>query len=66
MTDTEISESDDGTITVSERPDESERNEQSLKQLVTAIRDDPNATDSEKRLASALSHSKIHNRNLRL
>ena len=54
MSHTEINESDDGTITVSEQPDELERNEQSLEQLVTAVRDDPDATDSEKRLASAL------------
>ena len=54
MTHTEINESDDGTITVSERPDKSERNEQSLEQLVTAVRDDADATPTEKRLASAL------------
>lgn len=54
MSHTEITEADDGSITVSERPDKSERNEQSLEQLVTAVRDDPDATDSEKRLASAL------------
>jgi len=54
MSHTEISESDDGTITVSERPDEQERHEQSLERLVSDIRDDPDATPTEKRLASAL------------
>lgn len=54
MSHTEINEADDGTISVSERPDESERNEQSLKQIVTAVRDDPDASKTEKRLASAL------------
>jgi hypothetical protein len=54
MSHTEISEADDGTITVSETPDEQERHEQSLEQLVSEIRDDPDATPTEKRLASAL------------
>jgi len=54
MSHTEISEADDGTITVSEKPDESERNAKSLEQLVTAVRDDPDASKTEKRLASAL------------
>jgi len=54
MSHTEIHEADDGSITVSERPDEQERNEQSLEQLVIEIRDDPDATATEKRLASAL------------
>lgn len=54
MSHTEISENDDGSITVSERPDEQERHEQSLERLVAQIRDDPEATATEKRLASAL------------
>jgi len=54
MSHTEIHESDDGSITVYERPDEQERHEQSLERLVTKIRDDPDATATEKRLASAL------------
>lgn len=54
MSHTEINEADDGSITVSERPDEQERHEQSLEQLVGEIRDDPDATATEKRLASAL------------
>lgn len=54
MTHTEISKADDGSITVSERPDEQERHEQSLEWLVAEIRDDPDATATEKRLASAL------------
>lgn len=54
MSHTEISEADDGSITVFERPDEQERHEQSLERLVTEIRDDPDATPTEKRLASAL------------
>jgi len=54
MSNTEITEADDGTITVSERPDEQERHEQSLERLVTEIRDDPDATKTERRLASAL------------
>ena len=54
MSHTEISEADDGSITVSERPDEQERHEQSLERLVSEIRDDPDATQTEKRLASAL------------
>jgi hypothetical protein len=54
MSHTEITESDDGSITVSERPDEQERHAQSLERLVTEIRDDPDATPTEKRLASAL------------
>lgn len=54
MTHTEIDEADDGSITVSERPDEQERHEQSLEWLVSEIRNDPDATATEKRLASAL------------
>jgi len=54
MSHTEIHEADDGSITVSERPDEQERHEQSLERLVSEIRDDPDATATEKRLASAL------------
>jgi len=54
MSHTEIHEADDGSITVSERPDEQERHEQSLERLVTEIRDDPDATKTERRLASAL------------
>jgi hypothetical protein len=54
MSHTEISEADDGSINVSERPDEQERHEQSLERLVADIRDDPDATKTEKRLASAL------------
>jgi len=54
MTHTEIHEADDGSITVSERPDEQERHEQSLERLVIEIRDDPDASPTEKRLASAL------------
>jgi len=54
MSHTEIHETNDGCITVTERPDEQERHEQSLKRLVTDIRDDPDATSTEKRLASAL------------
>jgi len=54
MSHTEITESDDGSITVSERPDEQERHAQSLERLVSEIRDDPDATPTEKRLASAL------------
>jgi len=54
MSRTEISEADDGSITVSERPDEQERHEQSLERLVSEIRNDPDATATEKRLASAL------------
>jgi len=54
MSHTDISEADNGAITVTERPDESERNADSLERLVTEIRDDPDATATEKRLASAL------------
>lgn len=54
MSHTEISEADDGSITVSERPDEQERHRQSLERLVSEIRDDPDANPTEKRLASAL------------
>jgi len=54
MSHTEIHEAEDGSITVSERPDEQERHEQSLERLVTEIRDDADATPTEKRLASAL------------
>jgi len=54
MSHTEIHEDDDGTITVSERPDEQERHKQSLEWLVFEIRDDPDTTATEKRLASAL------------
>jgi len=54
MSHTEIHEADDGSITVSERPDEQERHEQSLERLVSEIRNDPGATTTEKRLASAL------------
>jgi len=54
MSHTEITEADDGSITVLERPDEQERNEQSLERLVSDIRGDPDATPTEKRLASAL------------
>lgn len=54
MSHTEIDESDDGSITVLERPDEQERHEQSLERLVSEIRNDPDATPTEKRLASAL------------
>jgi len=54
MSHTEISESDDGSITVSERPDEQERHEKSLEMLVLEIRDNPDATATEKQLASAL------------
>lgn len=54
MSHTEINEADDGSITVSERPDDQERHEQSLERLVSEIRDDPDATVTEKRLASAL------------
>jgi hypothetical protein len=54
MSHTEIHEAGDGSITVSERPDEQERHEQSLERLVSEIRDDPDATATEKRLASAL------------
>lgn len=54
MSHTDVTEADDGTITVSERPDESERNAESLERLVTEIRGDPDATATEKRLASAL------------
>jgi len=54
MSHTEISESDDGSIKVSEQPDEQERHEQSIERLVIEIRNDPDATATEKRLASAL------------
>lgn len=54
MSHTEIDEADDGSIKVSEKPDEQERHEQSLERLVTEIRDDPDATATERRLASAL------------
>jgi len=54
MSHTEIHEAEDGSITVSERPDEQERHERSLERLVSEIRDDPDATSTEKRLASAL------------
>jgi len=54
MSHTEINEADDGSIKVSERLDEQERHEQSLERLVGEIRDDPDATRTEKRLASAL------------
>lgn len=54
MSHTEISEADDGSIVVTEEPDEQERHEQSLQRLVSEILDDPDATLTEKRLASAL------------
>lgn len=54
MSHTEIHEADNGDIRVSEQPDEQERHEQSLERLVVEIRDDPDATATEKRLASAL------------
>jgi hypothetical protein len=54
MSHTEIHEAADGSITVTERPDEQERHEQSLERLVIEIRDDTDATATEKRLASAL------------
>jgi len=54
MSHTKISEAEDGSITVSEQPDEQERHEQSLERLVSEIRDDPDTTSTEKRLASAL------------
>lgn len=54
MTHTEIHEASDGSITVSEQPDEQEYHEQALEQLVSEIRDDPDASLTEKRLASAL------------
>lgn len=54
MSHTEINESDDGTIEVTEKPDSEEREAEALEQLVTDIRNDPDATTSEKRLASAL------------
>jgi len=54
MSHTNINESDDGSISVSERPNEKERNEESLKRLVSDIREDSDATATEKRLASAL------------
>jgi len=54
MSHTEIIEADEGSITVTERPDEQDRHAQSLEQLVTEIRGDPDATSAEKRLASAL------------
>jgi len=54
MSHSEINEKDDGMITVSERPDDSEREADSLERLVADVRGDPDATDSEKRLASAL------------
>lgn len=54
MSRVEINEHDDGSIAVSESPDDQERNEQALERLVSDIRDDPDATTTEKRLASAL------------
>jgi hypothetical protein len=54
MSHTEISEADDGSISVTEQPDEQERHGQSLERLVSEIQDDPDATATEKRLASAL------------
>lgn len=54
MSRTEITEADDGSITVSEQPDEQEQHEQSLELLVSEIQTSPDATATEKRLASAL------------
>jgi len=54
MSHTEVHESGVGSITGAERRDEQERHEQSLERLVSEIRDDPDATATEKRLASAL------------
>lgn len=54
MSHTEIHESDNGDIRVSERHDKQERHEQSLERLVIEIQNDPDATATEKQLASAL------------
>lgn len=54
MSHTEISETDDGSVRVTEKSDREEREGQALEKLVADIRDDSDATATEKRLASAL------------
>lgn len=54
MSHTEISESGDGTISITENLSVEEHEAEALERLVASIRDDPDATHTEKRLASAL------------
>lgn len=54
MPDTDVTEELDGTIHVSEKPTVSEREKESLERLVQDIRNDSSASESEKKMASAI------------